>query len=417
MRNGAAVSVWLLFFQTSIKFSESSSSRLAEINSKSRSSRRPVNIQRVTRNEEILTRQNNQPTDHGKDLVTNTKDANESFQSFIATIGDFSEPKVESLNATALPTIEEEISPINLAALNKVEQLAFPLDVDISSLPVSDPIGTSSFLNILDESESNSDTENSTHQLGDSLIDPKIIESEPFLTILVNSPPQVVTEPSEPDFSPASPSDSVNVPLSYLHLRVPIPPSASAIAIAPLSLLPYKPISPIPSSLVVAPENVEISSSAAKSMTHSWASPEKIPKSANLTVLPLNTSTSVIIDLKSHSGQQVLTHNSDRQQTFYQVLPPLLGVIYRVAPQTWIAPPSLNQEFQFDQSNKFNLATSYGIPHAGHPLYGNNHRQKFGLPPTLRALGFPPISSTRDNLRHEVNWARVGQTFRSTNFD
>lgn len=415
MRNGAAVSVWLLFFQVSIKFSESSSSRLVEINSKSRSSRKPVNIQRVTRNEEMLTRPNNQRTDHGKDVVTNTKDTNESS---IATIDDFSETNIESFNATALPTIEEEISPINLAALNKVEQLAFPLDIDISSLPaISDPIGTSSFLNILNESEFNLDTENSTHQLEDSLIDPKMIESEPFLTILVNSPPQVVTEPSKPDSSPGLPSGSVNVPLSYLHLRVPIPSSASAIAITPLSLLPYKPVSPIPPSLVEAPENVEISSSAAKSMTHSSTSPEKISKSTNLTVLPLNTSTSVKIDLKSHSGQQVLTHNSDKQQNFYQILPPLLGVIYRVAPQTWIVPPSLNQEFQFDQSNKFNLATSYGISHAGHPLYGNNHRQKFGSPPTLRALGFPPISSTRDNLRHEVNWARVGQTFRSTNFD
>lgn len=415
MRNGAAVSVWLLFFQVSIKFSESSSSRLVEINSKSRSSRKPVNIQRVTRNEEMLTRPNNQRTDHGKDVVTNTKDTNESS---IATIDDFLETNIESFNATALPTIEEEISPINLAALNKVEQLAFPLDIDISSLPaISDPIGTSSFLNILNESEFNLDTENSTHQLEDSLIDPKMIESEPFLTILVNSPPQVVTEPSKPDSSPGLPSGSVNVPLSYLHLRVPIPSSASAIAITPLSLLPYKPVSPITPSLVEAPENVEISSSAAKSMTHSSISPEKISKSTNLTVLPLNTSTSVKIDLKSHSGQQVLTHNSDKQQNFYQILPPLLGVIYRVAPQTWIVPPSLNQEFQFDQSNKFNLATSYGISHAGHPLYGNNHRQKFGSPPTLRALGFPPISSTRDNLRHEVNWARVGQTFRSTNFD
>ena len=409
MRNGTAVSVWLIFFQAFTIFAESSPSRVAEMNSQSRSSRRLVNIQRVTRNEEILTRQNNQPKDHGKDLVTNTN------ESFIATISDFSEPKAESFNITVLPTIEEESSPINLAAFNKVEQLAFPLDLDISSLPTSDSFGTSSFLNFLDESKSISDAENLTHHLGDSFIDPKVTESEtePFLTILVNSPPQVVTEPSKPDSSSVSPSDSVYVPLSYLHLRVPIPPKASAIAIAPPSLLPLEHVSPIP-SYVGPPKNVEISSSA-QSMNLSSVIPEKLSKTANLTVFPLNQSTSLIIDLKS-PGQQVLTHNSDRQ-TFYQVLPPLFGIIYRVAPQTWIAPPSLNEQFQYDQS-KFNLATatSYGTPHAIHPVYGNNHRQKFGSPPTLRALGFPPISNTRDNQRHEVNWARVGWTFRSTNF-
>jgi hypothetical protein len=375
------------------------------MNAKSHSSsQRFVNIQRETRNDS-LARQNHQQENNGKDLVRTTSG------SFIPTISDFPELKNETFDTTGLPKTEEKTSPFNLAAFNKVEQLAFPLDVDISSLPISDSIGNPSFPNFLGESESKSDTEDSeTHQIEDSLIDPKRIETEPFLTILVNSPPQVVTESSEPQSSSISPSNLVDVPLSYLHVRVPIAPSASTITISPLSLLPLEPVSPFLSS-GVSPEKVEISSSV-KAMNHSSVMNEKKPKSANLTVFSLIPPASVIFDLKSHSGQQVLTHNSNRNN-LYQLLPPLLGIIYPIAPQTWIAPPSFSTQFQFDQS-KFNLATPYGTPHTTHPLYGygNNHRKIFGSPPTPRALGFPPISNTHDNFRHEVNWARAGQAYR-----
>lgn len=381
------------------------------MNGKSHSSRRLVNIhQRVTRNDKSPLRQNRRQKDDGTDFITTTN------ESFMSTIDDFPELKnetVDTVGSTGLPITEEEIIPFNLAAFNKVEQLAFPLDVDISSLPISDSIGTPSFPNFLSESESKSDTENSTHQIGDSLVDPKRIETEPFLTILVNSPPQEVTESSEPRSSSVSPSDLVDVPLSYLHVRVPIAPSASTITIAPLSLLPLEPVSLFPSS-GVSPENVEISSSV-KAMNHSSVTSEKMSKSANLTIVPLIPPASVIIDLKPYSVQQVSTRNSDRHH-FYKVLPPLFGIIYPLAPQTWIAPHSFSTQFQFDQS-KFNFATSYGTPHAMHPLpsYGSNHHQMFGTPPTPRALGFPPVSNTRDNLRHEVNWARVGRPYRSKN--
>nr|CAH0103789.1 unnamed protein product [Daphnia galeata] len=396
---------WLIFLQLLMKFTESIPSRTTEINNKS-SSQRLANIQRVTRIDKTLARENHQQKDNGTDFAMTTN------ESFMPTIDDFPELKNETFDttdgSTGLPIIEEETSPFNLAAFNKVEQLTFPLDVDISSLPFSDSTGTPSFSDFFDESESKSDTEDSTHQIGDSLIDPKRIETEPFLTILVNSPPQVVTESSKPQSSSVSPSDSVNVPLSYFHVRVPIVPSVSAITIAPLSLLPLEPVSLISSSKV-SPKNVEISSSV-KAMNHS----SLMSMSANVTAFPFIQPASVIIDLKPYSGQQVSTHNSGRQN-FYKVLPTLFGIIYPVAPQTWIAPHSFSTQFQVEQS-KFNFATSYGSPRAMHPLplYGNKH-QMFGTPPTPMALGFPPVSSTRDNLRHEVNWSRVGRFYRSKN--
>ena len=74
-----------------MKFAESIPSRTTEINNKS-SSQRLANIQRVTRIDKTLARENHQQKDNGTDFAMTTN------ESFMPTIDDFPELKKETFD-------------------------------------------------------------------------------------------------------------------------------------------------------------------------------------------------------------------------------------------------------------------------------------------------------------------------------
>ncbi|KAI9558317.1 hypothetical protein GHT06_015070 [Daphnia sinensis] len=345
--------------------------------SRSLSSKILPNTQRVIRNNPSSTK--NYPKNQtATDPITATK------ESFTPTIADFPALKMDVVDGGLSTSKSEANSPIKIG-FQEAEQSASPLNIDTSN---SDSVenASSSSQKITDDIKANSDDINAAQVLEDPVVDTKI-ESEPFLTILVNSPPQIQTEAPEP--SSVAPPKSVDTPQGYPLVRDPSAPSSYPIT--PLSLLPLEPAIPSSDKVLISPSG--------EALNHSALTSENLQTPVNLTVLPLNPPKSMKIELNSYAGQGAL----------YKALPPFYGIIYPVSHS--ILPYPFSQQIQFEQP-KNKPATSYGPPRPTYAQHGNdNYERPFGYPPTARALGFPPISNTHDNLRREVNWYRVGRSY------
>lgn len=211
--------------------------------------------------------------------------------------------------------------------------------------------------------------ESTQQELQDPSVDFRIVSQQPFPTILVNPPPppQQVQDPA--------PVDVVLTP---------------EIVAEPL---PLEPVVIQSQSSTEAPLN------------------EPSP--------PVDAPIPVKLELSPPSGYQSLTHQTEKP-SLYQVLPPsFFGILYPIpAPHSSY---SVGPQVPYDQPKNY-PAPTYGPPRLTHPTtqqhhhQGNNEnypRRQFGFPPTPRALGFPPISNTRDNLHREVNWGRLGRPYRS----
>lgn len=311
------------------------------------------------------------------------------------TIAAFPVSKTEPVDINGLSNTSksESTSSIKTGFL-KAEPAISPLNIDISSLLNSDSveIATPSFLKITGGQKINSDEINSTHVLEDPSIDLKV-EPEPFLTILVNSPPQISADAPQLQSSSVAIPNSAYIPHSYPLVSAPTAPPPYPIAITPLPLLPLEPAIPSTEQVVISP--------SAEAFNDSALTTENLQMSANLTVFPLSPAKPVKIEFNSYAGHGAL----------YQALPSFYGIIYPV-PHS-ILPYPFGQHIELEKP-KNKPATSYGPPRSTYVQYENdNYQRPFGHPPTARALGFPPISNTHDNLRREVNWYRVGRSYRS----
>ena len=363
--------------------------------------------------------------------------------------------------------IQEHISPFILSAIDVAGQPSSGAEF-FSGPPEFVELGTQSFLDIQDVTVPILEEIEVTQILEDppisdlrivaAPVEPEIdADVEPFPTILVNPPPQIATEaPETPSVAPSVPSD---LPAAYPSV------SAPAATVAPLQ----EPAIPSLSS-VSFPEKVDISSSAENfaAIDHSSADDMvKLQEPTSVADLPLGPApTPVKID--NPPVVQSLTQHSDKE-SLSKVSPPFHGIfhLFTVAPP--ISSNSSGPQVQQDQP-KYRPATSYGPPATSYgppatsygppassygppassygpppssygppassygppatsygppassygpprapfpPQENNYSRRQFGFPPTPRALGFPPITNTRDNLRHEVNWGRVGRAYRS----
>ncbi|KAK4012214.1 hypothetical protein OUZ56_021316 [Daphnia magna] len=351
--------------------------------SRSHSPKTLSNTQRIIRNNPTSTK--NYPKNQtATDPITPTN------ESFTPTIANFPALKTDVVDGGLSTSKGESNSPIK-SGFQEAEQSASPLNIDTSN---SDSVedASPSFQQITDDTKTNSDDIKTSQVLEDPSVDTKI-EAEPFLTILVNSPPQIQTEAPEP--SSVAPPKSVDIPHAYPLVRAPSAPSSYPIT--PLSLLPLEPAIPHLSS-IASSDKVLISPSG-EALNHSALTSEVLQTPANLSVLPLNPPKSMKIELNSYAGQGAL----------YKALPPFYGIIYPVSHS--ILPYPFSQQIQFEQP-KNKPATSYGPPRPTYAQRANdNYERPFGYPPTARALGFPPISNTHDNLRREVNWYRVGRSY------
>ncbi|XP_057379966.1 uncharacterized protein LOC130702312 [Daphnia carinata] len=341
------------------------------------------NTQRVIRNNPSSTK--NYPKNE-----TTTEPITPTNESFTPTIADFPALKMDVVNGGLSTSKGHAASPIK-SGLQEAEQFASPLNIDTFNSDSVENASPSS-QTIADDNKTNSDDINGAQVQEDPSVDTKI-EAEPFLTILVNSPPQIQTEAPEP--SSVAPPKSADIPHAYPLVRA--PSASSPYPITPLSLLPLEPAIPHLSS-IPSSDKVLVSPSG-EALNHSALTLENFQTPANLSVLPLNPTKWTKIELNSYAGQGAL----------YKALPPFYGIIYPVSHS--ILPYPFSQQIQFDQP-KNKPSNSYGPPRPTYAQHGNdNYDRPFGHPPTARALGFPPISNTHDNLRREVNWYRVGRSY------
>lgn len=376
--------VCLIVFQLLINCS-ADPVRSRSANEKNRSSRRLVSTLRVIRNDPDF--QQVEPT---ADIESDPA-ATESVP-LLLTNEDFSMFEQSSINQFP---IQDQISSFIVApSSDEAEQQ--PQQV-LQFNPINEPIpepfisidGPQPFPEIQGTPVAAPEQVESTQGLENfSGVDLKIV-SEPFPTILVNPPPQ--QQPTE-ELIPEQPSSPVDPSLGYL---APVPVST-----------------PVP--IVESPENVE----PIVSPLSSPADPSELVKLEEVVVVavpsPQDPSIPVKVELSPASGYQSLTQQTDKK-SHYKVLAPFYGILYPIAPQH--SSYSVGPQVPYNQA-KYSPATSYGSHHQpDHPTkHGNDDypRRQFGFPPTPRALGFPPVSNTNDNLRHEVNWDRVGRAYRST---
>lgn len=407
-----ALSICILLLQLTVNCAEPLRSRTAQLRQAShRQSQRLVNIQRVTRNDQNIY-QHSQPFQHGaiSDVRASSEIASPTSDGLAVT-----EHSIGS-SAELLP-IQEQISSFILA----------PSDLLTESIADLPDFGTTSVTVLSESSEpenpalpsiqqgdvsvvavAEADTK-STHELVNPVSPADMrVETEPFPTILVNTPPPTLEE--EPIFqSPTVPDvNPVELPLSYPPVRVPIVPAALPPTIAPIVTLPLEPTI----SSVTSTDNVEMSLLLDAPNLSTEVAPLKVEETVN-TEAPQKSS------VDPAPGAQVLAQHVDKQQSLYQVLPPFYGILYPVPPphpSTPLSPQVQFEHAQYRPSAQY-APSSYGPPR---DVYANNQesnayrpRRPFGIPPTPRALGFPPVSNTHDNMHNEVNWARVGRVYRS----
>lgn len=219
----------------------------------------------------------------------------------------------------------------------------------------------------------------STQGLEDPNVDFRIVSQQPFPTILVNPPPQ----------------------------QVPVEEAAVQPIQVPIAALPEIVAEPLPL------EPVDLSQTSTEAAVDHSAVNLKEP--ATLVAPPQDAPIPVKLELSPPSGYQSLTHHTDKP-SLYKVLPPFFGILYPIpAPHSSY---SVGPQVPYNQPKQQHPAPTYGPPRATHPTpqqQGNENypRRQFGFPPTPRALGFPPVSNTRDNLHRDVNWGRLGRPYRS----
>lgn len=211
----------------------------------------------------------------------------------------------------------------------------------------------------------------STQGLEDPSVDFRIVSQQPFPTILVNPPPQQVVQEPAVEEAVVQPETSAEVLAEVVAEPLPLEPvvQKQSSTQAPVDL-----------SAVAPPQDAPIP---------------------------------VKLELNPPSAYQSLTHQTDKPSV-YKVLPPFFGILYPV--------PAPHSSYSVGPQVPYNHpAPTYGPPRVHHPTTtstkqqgnGNYPQRQFGIPPTPRALGFPPISNTRDNLQRDVNWGRLGRPYRS----
>lgn len=259
------------------------------------------------------------------------------------------------------------------------------LSVDVSSVDVSISDGAQPDQNLKNPSGNLMEVV-LVQDVPEFSVDTRIV-TEPAINILADPFSQVAIE--EPQGPAAQPSTADFLPQAVFISTV-LPASTSTIA-------PFKLHEPASQSLysVTSPKKI----AAGNSVTHS-------PVTTDLTNLPIPAKT----NLKSYPVGQQMKQQSPKQ-------PPTYSKVKNQSNPTQTS--SLKPQVQINQSNPTSApAPAYGPPRA--TLATSNGKNNFsarpfGSSPKPRQLGFPPVSSTRDNVLLQVNWAaNVGRPYRST---